>query len=71
MDITQIQKLLGHQHLDTTMIYARVLDTTLEAHYRRAMAANRTSATAIVRYTGGRGLARRQPGRAEPARRNS
>ena len=38
MDITQIQKLLGHQHLDTTMIYARVLDTTLEAQYRRAMA---------------------------------
>jgi len=38
MDITQIQKLLGHQHLETTMIYARVLDTTLEAQYRRAMA---------------------------------
>lgn len=38
LDITHIQKLLGHQHLDTTMIYARVLDTTLEAHYRRAMA---------------------------------
>ncbi len=38
MDITQIQKLLGHQHLDTTMIYARVLETTLEAQYRRAMA---------------------------------
>lgn len=37
MDITQIQKLLGHQHLDTTMIYARVLDTTLETQYRRAM----------------------------------
>lgn len=38
MDITQIQKLLGHQHIDTTMIYARVLDTTLEAQYRQAMA---------------------------------
>lgn len=38
MDITQIQKLLGHQHLDTTMIYARVLDTTLETQYRQAMA---------------------------------
>lgn len=38
LDITHIQKLLGHQHLDTTMIYARVLDTTLEAQYRRAMA---------------------------------
>lgn len=38
MDITQIQKLLGHQHLDTTLIYARVADTTLETQYRRAMA---------------------------------
>jgi site-specific recombinase XerD len=37
MDITRIQKLLGHRHLNTTMIYARVLDTTLEADYRRAM----------------------------------
>lgn len=38
MDVTQIQKLLGHQHLDTTMIYARVSDTTLEAQFRRVMA---------------------------------
>ncbi|MBI4771412.1 MAG: tyrosine-type recombinase/integrase [Chloroflexi bacterium] len=38
MDITRIQKLLGHEHLDTTMIYARVLDTTVEADYRQAMA---------------------------------
>jgi integrase/recombinase XerD len=38
MDITRIQKLLGHDHLQTTMIYARVLDKTLEADYRQAMA---------------------------------
>lgn len=38
MDITRIQKLLGHEHLDTTMIYARVWDTTVEADYRQAMA---------------------------------
>jgi site-specific recombinase XerD len=38
MDITRIQKLLGHEHVNTTMIYARVLDTTVEADYRRAMA---------------------------------
>ena len=38
LDITYIQKLLGHQHLSTTMIYARVLDTTLEAQYRQTMA---------------------------------
>ena len=37
MDITRIQKLLGHQHLDTTLIYARALDTTVEADYRQAM----------------------------------
>lgn len=38
MDISRIQKLLGHEHLSTTMIYAAVLDTTLEADYRQAMA---------------------------------
>lgn len=37
MDITRIQKLLGHAHLDTTLIYARVLDPTVEADYRQAM----------------------------------
>jgi site-specific recombinase XerD len=37
LEITRIQKLLGHQHLTTTMIYARVLDPTLEADYRLAM----------------------------------
>jgi site-specific recombinase XerD len=37
MEVTRIQKLLGHEHLDTTMIYARVHDATVEADYRRAM----------------------------------
>jgi site-specific recombinase XerD len=37
MEITRIQKLLGHENINTTMIYARVLDTTLEADYRQAM----------------------------------
>ena len=37
MDITRIQKLLGHEHVSTTMIYARVQDSTVEADYRRAM----------------------------------
>lgn len=37
MDITRIQKLLGHAWLNTTQIYARVHDATLEADYRRAM----------------------------------
>ncbi len=37
MDITRIQKLLGHQHLNTTLIYARVSDATVEADYRRAL----------------------------------
>ena len=37
MDITRIQKLLGHEHISTTMVYARVHDTTVEADYRQAM----------------------------------
>ena len=37
MDITRIQKLLGHEHISTTMIYARVHDPTVELDYRQAM----------------------------------
>jgi len=37
MKVTHIQKLLGHDHLSTTMIYARVSDATLEADYQQAM----------------------------------
>jgi site-specific recombinase XerD len=37
MDITRIQKLLGHDLLATTMIYARLQDATVENDYRRAM----------------------------------
>ena len=35
MDILQIQKLLGHEKLATTMIYARVQDATVQADYQR------------------------------------
>jgi site-specific recombinase XerD len=35
MNIVQIQKLLGHENLTTTMIYARVQDATVEADYRQ------------------------------------
>ena len=35
MNIVQIQKLLGHADLNTTMIYARVQDAAVEADYRR------------------------------------
>jgi site-specific recombinase XerD len=37
MDITRIQKLLGHVQINTTLLYARVSDATLESDYRRAM----------------------------------
>ncbi len=37
MDVTRIQKLLGHEHLSTTLIYARVADPTVEHDYRQAM----------------------------------
>ena len=35
MGIVQIQKLLGHENLTTTMIYARVQDASVESDYRR------------------------------------
>ena len=35
--ITTLQKLLGHDHLGTTQIYARVYDATVERDYREAM----------------------------------
>ena len=37
MDIVHIQKLLGHEHLSSTMIYARVYDPTVEGDYRQAL----------------------------------
>ncbi len=37
MDITAIQKLLGHEQISTTMIYARVQDATVETDYRLAL----------------------------------
>jgi site-specific recombinase XerD len=37
MDIARIQKLLGHEQISTTMIYARVLGATVEADYRQAL----------------------------------
>jgi site-specific recombinase XerD len=37
MDITRIQKLLGHEMISTTMIYAKVEDATVEADYRQAL----------------------------------
>lgn len=37
MDITRIQKLLGHAQVNTTLIYARVQDQTVESDYRQAM----------------------------------
>ena len=37
MDITRIQKLLGHEQISTTLIYARVQDATVETDYRQAL----------------------------------
>ena len=36
MDVTRLQKLLGHERVTTTMIYAKVLDSTVEADFRQA-----------------------------------
>ncbi len=38
MDIVSIQRLLGHEKLETTMIYAHVHDATVERDFRQAMA---------------------------------
>jgi site-specific recombinase XerD len=38
MDIVSIQRLLGHEKLTTTMIYAHVHDATVERDFRQAMA---------------------------------
>lgn len=38
MDIVSIQRLLGHEKLATTQIYARVYDRTVEQNFRQAMA---------------------------------
>ena len=38
MDIVSIQCLLGHETLDTTMIYAHVHDPTVEQDFRQTMA---------------------------------
>lgn len=37
MDIVSIQRLLGHEELATTQIYARVYDSTVEQNFRQAM----------------------------------
>ena len=37
MEITGIQKLLGHEYLVTTQIYARIADRTVEDDYYQAM----------------------------------
>ena len=38
MKETAIQKILGHEQLSTTLIYARILDKTVETDYQQAMA---------------------------------
>jgi site-specific recombinase XerD len=38
MEITSLQRLLGHEKLDTTMIYAHVHDSTMEQDFRQAIA---------------------------------
>ena len=37
MPIHSLQKLLGHEHLNTTQIYARIYDQTLYRQFKEAM----------------------------------
>lgn len=46
MPIHSLRKLLGHEHLTTTQIYARVYDETLHAQFKAAMARIETIAVA-------------------------
>jgi site-specific recombinase XerD len=39
MPVTSLQRYLGHEHLDTTMIYAEVTDPSLQQDYFRGIAA--------------------------------
>jgi tRNA/tmRNA/rRNA uracil-C5-methylase (TrmA/RlmC/RlmD family) len=43
MPVTSLQRLLGHEHLDTTMIYAEVADPLLRQDYYRGIRAIDTS----------------------------
>ncbi|MBM3182180.1 MAG: hypothetical protein FJZ86_17820 [Chloroflexi bacterium] len=43
MDITGIQKLLGHEMISTTMIYAKVQDATVEVAIARHSVASNAS----------------------------
>jgi site-specific recombinase XerD len=38
MPITSLQKLMGHQRIDTTMVYTAIYDETLQGDYEAAMA---------------------------------
>ena len=38
MPITTLQKLMGHKHIDTTMLYVQLYDETIQQHYLAAMA---------------------------------
>ncbi|MBV7332703.1 site-specific integrase [Chloroflexi bacterium TSY] len=40
MPITTLQKLMGHTHIDTTMLYAQLYDETIQQHYLAAMASH-------------------------------
>ena len=39
MPVTSLQRYLGHGHLDTTMLYAKVSDPLLQQDYYRGIAA--------------------------------
>lgn len=37
MSLPALQRLMGHENLQTTLIYARIADNTVEQQYRAAM----------------------------------
>jgi site-specific recombinase XerD len=53
LGIEELRRLMGHESLSTTLIYARLSDTTLERHYRAAMEGPTVPAqTTVVEFQG-------------------
>ena len=51
MDLTLISQWLGHEHLETTLVYAHADTEAKRAAIERAMEGNKVSADSGTRYT--------------------
>jgi hypothetical protein len=58
MPIHSLRKLLGHEHLDTTQIYARIYDETLYRQFKAAISS--LEAIAVEDWPGAQPVQREQ-----------